>query len=163
MPFDISTLSSLLAVRPVCRFDDGRGVGYYIEDNAAPVEAGRYDMRFRIFALIKHRRRRDRYELSLRAYEYDAITGGIFRRDDVLPPRWQTARGDPVLAVRLLGLLAQGEVIFCGRPSEYNTSGVVFNPAYPVDDLRTLAGILCELDSSTAAQTVTTLAPLADA
>lgn len=163
MPFDISTLSRLLAVRPVCRFDDGRGVGCYIVDNAAPIDGGRFDLRYRIYALIKHRRRRDKYELSLRAYEYDSITGGMFRRDDVIPPRWQTAQGDPVLAVRLLRMLAEGEVVFCGRPSEYNTSGIVFNPEYPAEQVRALAGILSELDAPAAAHTLTALAPLADA
>lgn len=163
MPFDISTVSRLLTVCPVCRVTDGRGVGWYIEDNAAPIDGGRFDLRYRIYALIKHRRRRDKYELSLRAYEYYSITGRFYRRDDVIPPRWQTAKGDPALAVRLLGLLSSGEVVFCGRPSEYNNSGVIFNPVYPVEQLRALGFILSELDGPTAEETVATLAPVADA
>ena len=161
MPFDIATVSRLLVVRPVCRTSD-HGVGYYIEDNAPPIEGGQYDLRYRVHALIKHRRRRDSYELSLRAYEYNAITGEFYRREDELPPRWQTVRGGSALAVRLLGLLSAGEVVFCGRPSEYTNSGVTFNPEYDADHLRVLACILAELDPATAAQ-VTALATVADA
>lgn len=147
MAFNITlNLSKLLESRRACRMAD---LPKFITRHGKPVidDSDNFEVTtYHIYALIKHDQNYKNWRLSLRSYDYNPITETFTPLEIILPEAWQNVNRDMELTRVILGLLAEDNLIFIGRPSMRNTSIISYNRSYPVDCLRKFGEIMTSSD-----------------